>query len=231
MKGDDRKRFCEQCNLHVYNIAEMTRREVASLVRITEGKFCGRIYRRADGTIITKDCPVGLRALRRRVAKTAGAVFATVISLCAVVMGQKPAKESACRPQVTASKKKVDSLPAARAIAGTVIDPNGAVIAGAKVEIVDSSQKIFETQSNDEGWFLVSNLEPGLYEVTISAAGFKRLRLHDVKLPAKEAVNFELALEVAGNSVTVGMIGEPSLIETHPDMTIFSGDLIRRLPH
>jgi hypothetical protein len=60
MTGDDRVRFCNACNLNVYNFASMTSKEVRSL--ITNGRVCGRLYRRVDGTLITRDCPVGLRA-------------------------------------------------------------------------------------------------------------------------------------------------------------------------
>src|SRR6266849_4080752 len=93
MAGDDRVRFCEQCSLRVYNISAMTRNEAETLIANTEGHICARLYRRSDGTIITKDCPVGLRAIRRRVAKIAGAVFAAVMSLAGSVAGQKPASK------------------------------------------------------------------------------------------------------------------------------------------
>ena len=75
MKGDDRVRFCELCKLNVYDFAQLTRREVDALVANSEGRLCGRLYRRADGTIITKDCPVGLQAIRRRVARISGAIL------------------------------------------------------------------------------------------------------------------------------------------------------------
>jgi hypothetical protein len=66
MGGDDKVRFCSQCQLHVYNFSAMSRDEAEQLVARTEGKLCGRFWRRADGTVITQDCPVGLQAARRR---------------------------------------------------------------------------------------------------------------------------------------------------------------------
>jgi len=81
MTGDDRVRFCDECQLSVYNIAELTRAEAEALIANSEGRICARIYRRADGTVITRDCPVGLRAMRRRTAMTAGAVLAAVMTL------------------------------------------------------------------------------------------------------------------------------------------------------
>lgn len=70
MEGDDRSRHCGACNKKVYNIAEMTRDEALSLIRENEGRLCLQLYRRSDGTVLTKDCPVGLRAARRKVAYT-----------------------------------------------------------------------------------------------------------------------------------------------------------------
>jgi hypothetical protein len=65
MTGDDRVRFCEHCRKNVYNLSSMSHDEAAALVRQTEGRLCVRFYRRHDGTILTNDCPVGLRAARR----------------------------------------------------------------------------------------------------------------------------------------------------------------------
>jgi hypothetical protein len=90
MSGDERVRHCRLCDLHVYNISEMTRKEAQSLIQQSDGRICARLFRRADGTVITRDCPVGLRAVRRRVAKTATAAFTAVLSFSAMVFGQKP---------------------------------------------------------------------------------------------------------------------------------------------
>ena len=54
-----RKRFCGDCKLNVYNLSGMTRDEARTLLMNAEGRVCVRFYRRADGTVITKDCPVG----------------------------------------------------------------------------------------------------------------------------------------------------------------------------
>ncbi len=79
MQGNDRVRFCEQCKMNVYNIGSMSADEAVRLVQRTEGRLCVRLYRRKDGTVITDNCPVGLRKIRDRVAKVAG--IALVLSL------------------------------------------------------------------------------------------------------------------------------------------------------
>ncbi|SRR6266567_2408642 len=87
MSGDDRLRFRSLCNLHVYNISEMTSEQIRSLVISTEDRICARLYRRADGTVITRACPIGLRALRSRVSKVA-APFAAILSMCTGAIAQ-----------------------------------------------------------------------------------------------------------------------------------------------
>jgi hypothetical protein len=76
MRGDDRVRHCGECRLNVYNLSAMSRREAEALVRGKEGRLCVRFFRRADGTMITRDCPAGIRALRRKAARLAAAVAA-----------------------------------------------------------------------------------------------------------------------------------------------------------
>jgi hypothetical protein len=81
MIGSERVRFCGQCSLNVYNLSGMTRSEAESLIVRTYGRLCIRFYRRGDGSIITKDCPVGLRAIRRRVSYVAKAIGSMVLGL------------------------------------------------------------------------------------------------------------------------------------------------------
>lgn len=81
MNGDERARFCGQCSKHVFNLSAMTRVEIETLVREKEGKFCGRFHRRADGTMLTADCPSRLRRMRERLARLGGALCALVLSV------------------------------------------------------------------------------------------------------------------------------------------------------
>ena len=80
MYGNERVRFCDQCQLNVYNLSEMTKAEAERLVGSAEGRLCVRYYRRRDGSILTQNCPVGLRALKRRLTRVASALASTVLS-------------------------------------------------------------------------------------------------------------------------------------------------------
>lgn len=96
MTGDDRVRHCTECRLNVYNLSAMSSVEVERLMHDKEGRLCARLFRRADGTIITQDCPVGVAAARRvavrLVAIAAGAaacVLATAVWGMNVVAGSR----------------------------------------------------------------------------------------------------------------------------------------------
>jgi hypothetical protein len=67
MSGDNRKRFCGECNLNVYNLSGMSKTEAEILLIESEGRACVRLYRRSDGSVIMKDCPVGFAKVKQRV--------------------------------------------------------------------------------------------------------------------------------------------------------------------
>lgn len=79
MSGGDTTRFCQTCRKNVYNLSKMSRAEAEALVRDKEGNLCVRFYRRADGTLLTNDCPVGVQLVRRPL-KWLGAAFAFLLA-------------------------------------------------------------------------------------------------------------------------------------------------------
>jgi len=81
----ERVRFCYHCKRNVYNLSEMTRGEATSLVYHAEGRLCVKFYRRSDGTILTQNCPVGLRALKKRLAWVAQVLFGMLLSSLAML--------------------------------------------------------------------------------------------------------------------------------------------------
>lgn len=87
MYGDNRKRFCSDCKLNVYNLSEMTQTEAENLLFEAEGRLCVRLYRRKDGTVITQDCPVGLAKFKQRVSQAATAIFGLVFGFFGGIFG------------------------------------------------------------------------------------------------------------------------------------------------
>src|SRR5262245_32868959 len=109
MHGDDRVRFCGQCNLNVYNLSGMTREEAEALVNRREGRLCVQLLLRHDGTVLTQDCPVGLRALRRKVWKA----LAAAASLAFAMLWGGPKAEAAPAPLPKKAKPKPAAAPKA----------------------------------------------------------------------------------------------------------------------
>jgi TonB family protein len=80
MYGNDRVRFCSQCNLNVYNLSALTTEQAEDLIRGTEGRLCVRFYRRRDGSIITQNCPQGLQVIRDKFNGTRARVAAALLT-------------------------------------------------------------------------------------------------------------------------------------------------------
>jgi hypothetical protein len=91
MEGDDRSRFCALCGKQVYNLVSMTTSDALALIEAHEGELCGRLVRRRDGTVLTADCPVGLKskkARRWRRMALGGVMLAILAQSGAVLLGR-----------------------------------------------------------------------------------------------------------------------------------------------
>ena len=83
MYGNDRVKFCGQCSLNVYNLSAMTSEEAEDLIRRTEGRLCVRFYRRKDGTILVKNCPVGVRSFKEKLTSTRTTIISAILTFLA----------------------------------------------------------------------------------------------------------------------------------------------------
>lgn len=215
MKGDNRARFCDLCSLHVYNISELTRKEVNALIARTEGRICARLYKRDDGTVITKDCPVGLRAIRRRVSRVAGAAITAIFSFCVSVIGQSSVQEDKSCPdnaKITIERTQNDRS----MVRGVVMDVNGAVMPGVAVTLINqATQSKTETISDKDGAFKFSALEVGSYDLSVQATGFVPLVVTKIEVERFQTANVELQMFVDSEGVTVGIVSmDDQMIDT-----------------
>lgn len=236
MTGDNRVRFCDHCQLNVFNISELSRIEAESLIASTEGRLCIKLYRRADGTVLTRDCPVGLRALRMRLSKRAAAVFAAIVSLAGSAFGQDPARKNektTCTPRTRITRSQTAAEKPAQVLSGNVVDPNGAVVPGAKVTIVNADNKeTTATTTDSAGKFEFALAKAGIYSVTVELNGFKSLQVNNVSIQKDQRTNIDTILELNIYTETIGIMEASfEVFDTHtPGTTIISGDLIHRLP-
>jgi hypothetical protein len=132
MVGDDRVRVCHGCDRPVFDLSEMTE-EQAEAVLATRGITpCVRFYRRADGTVMTADCPTGARR-SRRLAVVAGTVAAGTAFLAGSrAMADPPPLEAA--PASTNSPPPGTADPPPAEAAQAMVDPSPAEAAPAMAD-------------------------------------------------------------------------------------------------
>jgi len=118
-------------------------------------------------------------------------------------------------------------------IAGTVVDPKGAVVAGATVVVKNiATNQELTTQTKGEGTFNVPSLVAGVYTATITATGFKQAVVTEVKVDVGKpsSINVELEIGSANESVTVVGGGELLQTQTATVGTTLTGRQITDLP-
>ncbi|MGH9968190.1 MAG: carboxypeptidase regulatory-like domain-containing protein [Pyrinomonadaceae bacterium] len=120
------------------------------------------------------------------------------------------------------------------AISGSVKDENGAAVPGAQVEVVNAVTGVTERtiSGDDSGNFTVTQLPPGTYKLVVSAAGFSKAELPDIRVRVTETTTVAVPLKVGqiGASVTVtGAATEVQLTSATTGQTLTS-DTIRSLP-
>jgi len=99
---------------------------------------------------------------------------------------------------------------------GVVRDQSGAVVSGATVTARNPGTNTSKaTTTNDEGAYLIVNLAPGDYEVTVEAPNFKKVVLPGVTLTVGQRADLDVALEVGLVSEVVTITGaNAELVET-----------------
>jgi outer membrane receptor protein involved in Fe transport len=119
-------------------------------------------------------------------------------------------------------------------IIGKVSDPNGAVVPGANVTVKSVETGAERTATtNDEGSYTVTNLQPGLYEISVQAANFARSTQRiQLSVGAKTSVETVLSVtEIAAGTVDV-VAGSGVEVNTQNQelSTVVTGTQIRQLP-
>ena len=105
-------------------------------------------------------------------------------------------------------------------ITGTVIDPAGAVVAGANVEVKNAQTgAVYPVISTNTGNFSVSQLPPGTYELDVTVPGFKKYVHTNLTVTAAEVLRQDVGLEVGTASEAVTVSAEASQLKTE------SGDI------
>jgi hypothetical protein len=100
-------------------------------------------------------------------------------------------------------------------IVGTVVDPSGAVVPGATVTALDIATTITTTVTcSGDGGFVVPNLQPGTYRVTVTAKGFATAVYEGIIVAVDRTTNLTATLRVGPTTQTVEVSGVATVVET-----------------
>src|SRR5713226_5586927 len=117
---------------------------------------------------------------------------------------------------------------------GTVIDPKGATVEGAKISVRNpATGAVREVTSDSRGEFALLQLEVGIYEVRIEKAGFHTsLTNADIRSGEQTRLNLTLELGSVAESITVeGTTGPELDVSTAQTSNSFSSEVVQDLPN
>jgi hypothetical protein len=118
-------------------------------------------------------------------------------------------------------------------ISGAVVDPSGAVVAGATITVKnDVTGEEFRSTSAGNGTFTVPALTAGVYKITVAAPGFKQALVQGIKIDAgvPATVNVSLEIGAATDSVVIQSAGEVLQTQSANISTTITGRQITDLP-
>lgn len=97
-------------------------------------------------------------------------------------------------------------------IQGTVIDPSGAVIRQAQIEVEQNGRKISSTVTDADGHFSLALPAAGVYQLKVAAPSFQTVvRSLDVRGSTPRTLTIPLSLDRLSQQVTVTATGTPTL--------------------
>jgi hypothetical protein len=100
-------------------------------------------------------------------------------------------------------------------IAGRVIDPSGAVVAGAEIRVTNvATGTSIAGRTNDSGNYAIPYLLPGVYNVIAELAGFKKAERAGIEVRVNDILDVSLQLQVGNVNETIEVVAAAPLLES-----------------
>ena len=120
-------------------------------------------------------------------------------------------------------------------ISGTVLDAQGAIVAGATVQaVLGATGAKFSDKSDSQGYFELKGLPIGLYNLTIESSGFRRLQLSNVVVETGRSTALGTrTLEVGTTSEMITVEASVPLVESTSSQIggTFDSNVVGALPN
>jgi Carboxypeptidase regulatory-like domain/TonB dependent receptor len=142
-------------------------------------------------------------------------------------------KMLSCMAAILLACSQAQAQMATAELAGNVLDTSGAAIPNATVTAINVGTGIaHSTVSEKGGDYVITDLPPGDYTLTVEAAGFRKLEQSGVSLQINQQARVDLTLQVGQAAETVSVTGHPPLLESESSSvgTVINQQLTNELP-
>src|SRR5580704_16301148 len=103
---------------------------------------------------------------------------------------------------------------------GTITDPKGSTVPGAKVSLSNSASGIsLETTTNKDGVYQFVEIRPGTYVLTVVASGFATVHQNGLQLLVATPTTNDVQMQISSGTTTVEVVGTSQMVNTQ-DATI-----------
>src|SRR5512146_2961895 len=116
---------------------------------------------------------------------------------------------------------------------GTVVDPTGAVVAGAKVTVTNVGTGVAQTMTtSDVGVFNIPNLLVGTYTLRVEAPQFRTYERTNIEMQAAQVVVADVKLQVGASTEVVEVQAGAEAVQTESSQisTVFTGRQVSEVP-
>jgi carboxypeptidase family protein len=224
MPGDEKKRFCVECNKFVYDFSQMTRRQVEAIVSIHRGRMCARITRRPDGSLLTLETPPAHPVVARRASPVVNATLAAILGLSVpanVLNVDVSAAQLIARSDADGKGARTPYGGGEALVGGTVFDPQGAVIPNAVAKLISDAGAELETKTSGEGEFTFAQVPFGSYIMLVEAQGFYMHVNSNVIVDTPYDTHFEVTMKVKPGPINGGAMFSPlSLLDLYQQSAV-----------
>jgi Carboxypeptidase regulatory-like domain/TonB dependent receptor len=118
-------------------------------------------------------------------------------------------------------------------LVGNVLDASGAALPNATVTATNVATTISHTTVSEKGGdYVLTDLPPGDYTLTVEATGFRKLEQTGISLQVNQQARVDLTLQVGQTAETVSVTGHPPLLENESSSvgTVINQQLVGELP-
>lgn len=220
MTGNDKVRFCSHCSHTVNDLSRLTRKEAVRLVRRSEGRICIRYI---PGPETNRPLFANnLYKITRRAPGLAAGVMTASITLATAAYAQEVDIRNTDGPGVVAEKTltplvKEPEYPypdeAGPNLYGIIMDPNGAVIPGYPVALIDEgSNEEIKTRSDNEGIYRFTNIPKGTFRLVFEGnSGFRQKSFTGLSISPKDNIRYNVSLDIGAVSGMMVSVRETPL--------------------